>query len=479
MSVTPASARRRDSSVRLLIDAFGARAVVALFSVISVALVSRRVGPSVYGVYVTATAFTTLLLAFTDLGSTTVLVREGVTSNDPEGVTRAYVHVRWLLILGSCLFGAALVPLAFPSGARTAAWLSLGMLIFSGASVIAPIGQLHGDMRRFRTSSWIQGAGTLVATISVLVAWAHPSPLVLVASNVVAASVATAYAYVIARDWTGRLATAIDWPSVMRMAKTITLIGMGSALTIAYARIDGILVLDIAGPHAAGVYGAAYRILDQVALIPAAVLVPISPLIARELRTRTGVSPALDSLVLRVELLGGIGLALITIGSAPWVASALLGGKFAETGRLLIILAVYQGWAILAFITTTKLIHANRQRLYVAITAFGLVLNLGVNLVLIPTHGAYGAAVATLITEFATVLAYTAAARKLSSSAHLRALGAMATASAAMAATMLATDDVGALLRGLLSGVMAIAGIALFALLVIRLRALPQDDARR
>ncbi len=46
----------------------------------------------------------------------------------------------------------------------------------------------------------------------------------------------------------------------------------------------------------------------------------------------------------------------------------------------------------------------NRQRLLLAVTAFGLVVNLATNLTLIPRYGAVAAAAATLATEIAVTV---------------------------------------------------------------------------
>ena len=42
------------------------------------------------------------------------------------------------------------------------------------------------------------------------------------------------------------------------------MLGLGSALTIVYGKIDQVLILPYEGSRGAGLYGAAYSLLDRV-----------------------------------------------------------------------------------------------------------------------------------------------------------------------------------------------------------------------
>ena len=57
-------------------------------------------------------------------------------------------------------------------------------------------------------------------------------------------------------------------------------VGIAGIFVTSYVRLDQILVLEFAGARQAGLYGAAYRVLDQVQFIPIAVMTTLFPLIA-------------------------------------------------------------------------------------------------------------------------------------------------------------------------------------------------------
>src|SRR4051794_31811704 len=94
----PATAAR-DSAIRIFLDALGGRGVVALCAIANIALVAHIAGPSVYGAYAAATAFSTLLFFFTDLGSGQVVVREAALDEHQHSAVATYVHSRVILCL--------------------------------------------------------------------------------------------------------------------------------------------------------------------------------------------------------------------------------------------------------------------------------------------------------------------------------------------------------------------------------------------
>jgi O-antigen/teichoic acid export membrane protein len=283
-------------------------------------------------------------------------------------------------------------------------------------------------MRRFRRGVTIQGGLTLLFTAYAAFSVAHPTALALVAANVAGAFVATAYAVLAHRDWTRGVIASPNWKAVLSMLSSVALLGVGTALTLIYGRIDSILLVNLSGTVQAGYYGAAYRMLDQTALIPGALLVPISPLIVRELRAHGMVRIASDSALRRIEVAAGVGLTCITIGAAHWAVIGLLGSAYTASARLLVILCIASTWSVLSWVSTAKAIHSYRIRPFVAVTLGGVVINVTANLLVIPVWAANGAAVVTIVTELACVVGYTMVAAPTSTARHFRGLASMVVA---------------------------------------------------
>ena len=67
------------------------------------------------------------------------------------------------------------------------------------------------------------------------------------------------------------------WGELARFALPV---GIALTLTFAYGRIDQILVFQIAGTDAAGIYGAMYRILNTLTFLPTAVFTTLFPVLS-------------------------------------------------------------------------------------------------------------------------------------------------------------------------------------------------------
>jgi O-antigen/teichoic acid export membrane protein len=468
--IGPSSSGRADSTLRLLGDAFAARLLLAAFALVSTVVVAHRVRVGVYGVYATATAFAALLSGFTDLGSSAVVVRDGAREADRIPVARTYLHVRISLIALTCVVGALLVPVTFPGPAQAAAYLALLTILFSGAPLIAPLGQLYGTMRPFRVAAMMQGGATLTATLGAVIVFGQPNARILVLANGAGAVIGTCTAARLSMHWTGNLLTAVDWPRARRMIRAISVLGLAAVVTAAYAKIDSVLLLDLRGSHAAGLYAAAARLLDQTTMVPVAILVPISPVIARAFASNAKLPQALDVALRRIETGSGIALALGTIGVAYWATLIILGTKYRETASLLAILAVAQSWIVVAYVATAKVVHARLERQYVLVTICGLILNVGCNLILIPAYAAYGAAYATLVTEFMTVVAYCWVGRSVTAAPRWRTLGAQIAVSGVACALFLESVRSAIWIRGCVSAALISAAVACGAVGVRSLR---------
>ncbi|WP_416907696.1 MAG: lipopolysaccharide biosynthesis protein [Polymorphobacter sp.] len=87
-------------------------------------------------------------------------------------------------------------------------------------------------------------------------------------------------------------------------------------------------------------------------------------------------------------------LAAATLGGP--VVALVFGAEWAETGPLLLLLAVTLPMSFMRYLVTRWVILAGQGRYLMVSEAVGATLNLLLNLLLIPTMGAVGAALATI-----------------------------------------------------------------------------------
>jgi O-antigen/teichoic acid export membrane protein len=148
---------------------------------------------------------------------------------------------------------------------------------------------------------------------------------------------------------------------------------------------------------AVGVYDAAVRLSDVWYLIPNIIIAALFPAIINARTT----SPALfhKRIKLCALLLVGLNLLIIipTNIIAPKIISILFGEAFAASAG---VLSIYI-WSLLGFslaqLINSYLIAENYVFIYFFASFTTVLVNIGLNIILIPTYGVTGAAFATLV----------------------------------------------------------------------------------
>ena len=157
-----------------------------------------------------------------------------------------------------------------------------------------------------------------------------------------------------------------------------------------YYRVNSILVYQISGSEEAGYYAAAYRLVDQVQIIPIAIVGALFPLISEAAARRTP-SGCAASWRARWEILLGLAFPIVAIGMvlAHPLSGLLFGADFeGPTGTVLIliwpvVIAIFLGYLGGALVPAVNLV-----KVWTFIAFGGAFLCVGLCLLLIPPFGA-------------------------------------------------------------------------------------------
>jgi O-antigen/teichoic acid export membrane protein len=252
-------------------------------------------------------------------------------------------------------------------------------------------------------------------------------------------------------------------------------VGLAGLLTLAYARIDQLIVYELA-PHRAdaGLYAGIYRILDTGSFVPGAVMTTLFPLVAAAVprdmeRARRLVQSALDYLAM-VSLPV---LAFSLVGAKP-LLRFLLGPDFVPAaGALPILMGAYVAicWG---YVAGNMVIVLGLQRRFIRYAVVGLALNIALNLALVPAYGYRAAAWVTLATELTVIgLSLRAVLREMELRPRLGRLLRVVAVAATLTAVLLALRSAGAGLA-----VLVAATAALYPPLLVASRALDLAEVR-
>ena len=181
-----------------------------------------------------------------------------------------------------------------------------------------------------------------------------------------------------------------------------------------YNRIDSVMLERLLpnGKEQTGIYGQAYRILDASAQFAFLFSVLLLPMFAKMLKKNQNIQ-SLSQLSFSLIIIPTIIIVNICIFFNYDIMSLMYVEHFQESSKLLSILMIgFMGIAT-SYIFGT-LLTANGNLKYLNIMAcFGMILNIVLNLILIPKFQSIGAAVSSMITQLLTAITQVFIAKKV------------------------------------------------------------------
>jgi O-antigen/teichoic acid export membrane protein len=430
-------------------------AVKALNVAVSIVLV-RWLGAEELGRYAYVLAFAFPFGALADFGLATLGIREA--SRAPADAARVQAAVGRLALVLAAAAGAAMLAVALLLGhdARTLAALALAALASLVAArtmpwlVVLTAREALGRVSLHRVVTTLVGA---LLTLAGLLAGG--GFVTLLGAALVTGLVGWAVARALAGPPAGAPVPAMALGALLRRAVPFGALMAGFAL---YYRIDMVLLEWLVGAREVGLYAAAYRFLDAVILLAAALGGPLFPRLAGVAASRPDEARRLLEAAWRPLLALGVPLSLGGWLVADDLVRALFGAEFAAAGVLLRVLV----WGTLPLLWVNVASHAliagDRVMALAALYAVTTVLNVAAVLLLVPRWGALGAAVATVACEWFNLAAVVVMVRtRFGASFSPAGLWRYAVAAAGLVLAVWAAQGAGWLVAGM-AGALAYAG---------------------
>lgn len=382
----------------------GSRVATALLSLVSIILVTRFAAVDVAGVYLAAVGFATLLFLFIDLGTGPHLVRQAA-SGDRDYEISVYVWTRLLLSLLIFLMGGVVAGLLFDGTSRTAAFVAMLLIFTSITQALGPISQVTGETRTYQLAVLSQG---FFSTIGLLVVFAfegkHATAVELVSVYVVAGSFSGAWTVSHLWRFVTSMPTQKAFAAIAQNMRAVAILGVATALSSVYYRIDQALILRLNGSTAAAHYGLSYRVLDQATLVPTALQMATAGFIASFLSEGIPLPNSVRLSLSRAACALGVGLSLGIAATSDLTIWVLGGGAYAPAATYVNILAIGMAIIVPKYVIVMSTLMARRDSVYLVAVSLLTVVNITGNLVLLRHFGPEAAAVMTIGCELGLVL---------------------------------------------------------------------------
>ena len=375
------------------------KAAVLAIGLVSIAVITRYLGPDDYGRYTLALTYMQLFAVLADVGLFTIVVRD--ISRDPSRTEELVGNTLTLrLVLSAVVIAvAAAISLLLPydPDVRVAILLA-GLPLLFGMLNSTFVTVLQSRLRMGRA---VVGdvLGRAVALGAVALVAALDLGFYAVMGAAAAGALATAVTTMLLTRPLARVRFRAE-PAVWRgLLRTALPLGLALAVNELYFRADTLIISLYEPYEQVGLYTLAYRMLELALVFGTVFLTTTFPLLSQavandEARARRTIQLSTDVfVVLGAPLVAG-GLAV-----APEVVELAAGEEFGDAATPLRILLAAGALAWVNGVFGYALIAKERQMSALWLNLSALVFNVGLNLLLVPRYGIVVAAAVTVASE--------------------------------------------------------------------------------
>lgn len=363
-------------------------------------LIARTLGPTQYGAFVAVTAAAAIGGPFVGLGCGNLLVKnvardralfplywgKGLVSIGLSGMVFAS-----LLMLG----GHALLAASIPQSVIVS--VALSDLLLIKITDLAAFGfQAFDTLRPTAVLNLLASATRLVGIVA-LTLWIHSPTATQWAAAYLAATFLTALVSYFFLAGTHGLPEFDLQHLRSELRDGFYFSASASAFSI-YTDIDKTILARLASLEAAGIYAAAYRLID-IAFIPVRSLLSAAytSMFRHGANGMSGTVPYAQRLLKKIAWYPLVGA--VAIFTAAPLAPSLLGHEYADTCGALRLLALIPLFKTLQFFAADAMTGANFQGMRTLIQVADALFNIGLNLWLVPRFSWRGAAWASLLSD--------------------------------------------------------------------------------
>lgn len=370
--------------------------------------IARYLGPEQFGLLNYAMAFVALFGAVASLGLNDIVVRDLVKEPDDANTTLGTAFL--LQFVGGLLaFGLAVVAISFARPDDDLSKLMVAVLgfvmVFKSTEVVK---YWFGSQIESKYVVWVEsGVIFILALIKVGLILAQASLISFVWAAfaeglLVAVGLLGVYA------WRGGILGV--WRVSCGRAKTLfndswPLMLSGLAVLV-YMRIDQIMLGQMLGDEAVGIYSAAVRISEVCYVIPIVIVASVFPAIVEAKKQSEALYYQRLQKLYDLMVLLALAIAIPMTFLSNWLVLLVFGEDYAQAG---VVLALHIWTGVFVFLGVASgrwYLIENLQMLVFYRTFGGAVINILANLLLIPKYGILGAAMGTVLSQMAAAYVF-------------------------------------------------------------------------
>ena len=451
------------------------RVIGTALGLATLAILTRYLGAAGYGQFTVATSYLQFIGTLVDFGLTITTIQM-LSEPDAEAGKILGNLVALRILTAAVVFAAAIgVALILPWGSATHMAIAIGSFSFIFLSLHQIfVGLFQKRLRmEFPAIAEVVGRAALLVAVALVAVYRGNLAFVMVGmsvANLIMLACSIAFAKKIQP-----YALRLDADVIRKIYRRSWPIAISIMFNLIYLRGD-VIVMKIVGRSEAeiGWYGAAYKPLDVITVIPIIFMGLVLPLFVHAWskmdhdRVRRIIQRATDAVGLLAwpTLFGGLAL------STPLMLF-ISGPQFAPSGPLLALLVIAAFMVFYGSLFGYLIVGINKQRVMTWVYAADAFASLSLYFIFIPRFGATAAALVTIFSE--AVIAVAASIIVLTTvkiKPSLKVSGKALVAAAVMGLAICALPGLHVLIRILI-------GIVVYGILLVVLRAVTKEEIKK
>ncbi len=376
------------------------RVISRIVALIAVIIVGNYLDPTRFGEMQTAITYVGLVGTLTDLGFSALYVREGARHTDQ--LSRYWNNVASLKLLGAAIGLPLLFGALYFAGVRSLLWPCFAILVLSGYQLLLRNSLYALQRLTFEIIEIVPETLVVFALVLVGVHIGADTGFFLWAYAISYGFACLYFATVLIAMGVLRPGVRLEPGLLLSWVRVAIPLGITFIITTVYFKVD-VPILQRFRPYSeVGYYTFAYKPFESLLFIPFALRSVVFPVLSvYHRRSPDRVLPLAEKFFKALVILGWP----ITVGVfllAPQFNTLLQLYPGSEPALQILALAIVFMFADNTFAATLNAI--DKQNVFAFVAMVGLVINVGVNLIVIPRYGYLGASWAVVVTEAALVV---------------------------------------------------------------------------
>jgi len=377
-----------------------AEGITRLLKLFLIIYVARILGATEYGKFTFALAFVSLFAVFSDFGVSQITTREFARDKEKEKQFPNILSLKLVLGLGALIlvcFGSFFVT-PDPLVRRIICILGLYIVI---SNILELIYAFFRARQRMEYEAWAKILQAVIITgAGLFVVFKFPSVQHLSLAYLFSVLITLFSLSLFLHFKIYRLRLTFNtniWRNVLAMSWPLALAGVFGMI---YSQTDSVMMGCWGQITQVGWYNAAYKI-TRATLIPATLIsISFFPVLSKLFKESKEKLQNTWNYYVKTMIFLAMPLVVGGITLAPKIISFVYGASYLPSIFAFQILIIMAGITFFCYPLNQALIISNQQRKLFWITFSGAILNIGLNLILIPRYSLYGAAFATVVTLF-------------------------------------------------------------------------------